>query len=251
MTTLALLVKAKHGAQIRAIDENVKDQFEELDVEAEVLQNTANRWVQISVTGEDEAIATSYLRKTYGLCPITLENARAADTLKGYISKVDEAKQELRVDVGIFEPQIVQAVASLARLQSQLAEGRNLSMRNVAELFGLAEGLPVTLKVNWEKSAEGELSAELAPEQVAKLHSWRQSLLDRLIILGAPRESIDSVIERTRLTRDIVNVEPLGAFEFALTCKLGTDAAGLIPRIGRYMRNSVFVVFRAEKAWSL
>jgi hypothetical protein len=234
-----------------AIDETLKDQFEELDVEAEVLQNTANRWVQISVTGEDEAIATSYLRKTYGLCPITLENARAADTLKGYISKVDEAKQELRIDVGIFEPQIVQAVASLARLQSQLAEGRNLSMRNVAQLFGLAEGLPMTLKVNWEKSAEGELSAELAPEQVAKLQSWRQSLLDRLVILGAPRESIDGVIERTRLTRDIINVEPLGAFEFALTCKLGTDAAGLIPRMGRYMRNSVFVVFRAEKAWSL
>ncbi len=251
MTTLALLVKAKHGAQIRAIDETLKDQFEELDVEAEVLQNTANRWIQVSVTGEDEAIATSFLRKTYGLCPITLENARIADTLKGYISKVDEAKQELFVDVGIFEPQIVQAVTSLARLQSQLAEGRNLSMRNIAELFGLAEGLPLTLKVNWEKSAEGELSAELAPEQAAKLHSWRQSLLDRLIILGASREAIDGVIERTRLTRDVVDVEPLGAFEFALTCKLGTDAAGLIPRMGRYMRNSVFVVFRAEKAWSL
>jgi hypothetical protein len=250
MTNFALLVKAKHGGQIRAIDESIKDQFEELDVEAEVLQNTANRWVQVSLTGEDEAIATAYLRKTYGLCPITLDNARTADTLKGYISKVDDAKQEVRVDVGVFEPQVVQAIIPGTCLQTQLVEGRNAGVRKVADLFGLAEGLPVTVKVNWEKSSEGELNAELASEQVLKFMSWRQSLLDRLIVLGTSLDDVNGVIERTRLIRDVVDVEVLGAFDFALTCKLGTDAAGLIPKMGRYMRNSVFVVFRAEKAWS-
>ncbi len=251
MTTLTLLVKTKHGAHIRAIAESLKDQFEELDVEAEVLTNTANRWVQVSVSGEDEAIATSYLRKTYGLCPVTLENARVTDTFKAYVSKVDEAKQQLIVDVGIFEPQIVPAIISVACLQAQIAEGKSLSMRKIAELFGLAEGIPLTVKVNWEKSPEGELSAELAVEQTAKFLAWRQSMLDRLIVLGTSLETVNSAIERTKLIRDIIDVETLGAFEFALTCKLGTDAAGLIPRMGRYMRYSVFVVFRAEKAWTL
>jgi hypothetical protein len=250
MTTLTLLVKTKHGALIRAIDESLKDQFGELDVEAEVLANTANRWVQVSVSGEDEAIATSYLRKTYGLCPVTLENARGTDTFRAYISKVDEGKQELRVDVGIFEPQIVEAVISGACLQSQLVEGRNLGLRKVAELYGLTQGLPVTVKVNWEKSVEGELSAELSTEQATKFLSWKKSLLDRLIVLGTPLDMVNSAIERTKLIRDIIDVETLGAFEFALTCKLGTDAAGVISKIGRYMRYSVFVVFRAEKAWT-
>ena len=49
------------------------------------------------------------------------------------------------------------------------------------------------------------------------------------------------------LNRDIIGTEALGLFEHALTCKLGTDAAGLIPKIGRYMRNSVFIVFSPEK----
>jgi hypothetical protein len=251
MTTLTLLVKTKHGAHIRAIAESLKDQFEELDVETEVLTNTANRWVQVSVSGEDEAIATSYLRKTYGLCPVTLENARTTHTFKAYISKVDEAKQQLQIDVGIFEPQIVPAIISEACLQTQLAEGKSLSIRKIGELFGLAEGIPLTIKVNWEKSSEGELSAELAPEQAAKFFSWRQSMLDRLIVIGTSLETVNTAIERTKLIRDIIDVETLGAFEFALTCKLGTDAAGLIPRIGRYMRYSVFVVLRAEKAWTL
>jgi hypothetical protein len=250
MTTLTLLVKTKHGAHIRAIDESLKDQFAELEVEAEVLANTANHWVQVSLTGEDEAIATSYLRKTYGLCPVTLENARTTDTFKAYISKVDETKERLLLDVGIFEPQIVSAIVSPACLQSQLVEGRNLSMRKIAELYGLAEGIPLTVNVNWEKSTEGELFAELSTEQVAKFISWKQSLLDRLIVLGTTLEAVNSAIERTKLIRDIIDVETLGAFEFALTCKLGTDAAGLISKIGRYLRYSVFVVFRAEKAWT-
>jgi hypothetical protein len=250
MTNLTLLVKTKHGAHIRAIGESLKDQFSELSVEAEVLSSTANHWVQVSIAGEDEAIATSYLRKTYGLCPVTLENARATDTFKAYVSKVDESKELLSVDVGIFEPQIVPAIVSVACLQTQLVEGRNLSMRKIAELFGLIEGIPLTVKVNWEKSTEGELSAELSVEQVSKFLSWKQSLLDRLIVLGTSLETVNSAIERTKLIRDVIDVEELGAFEFALTCKLGTDAAGLIPRIGRYMRYSVFAVFRAEKAWT-
>ena len=54
------------------------------------------------------------------------------------------------------------------------------------------------------------------------------------------------VLERTRLNRDVIGMEALGLFEHALTCKLGTDAAGLIPRIGRYMRHADFSVFNPK-----
>ena len=56
------------------------------------------------------------------------------------------------------------------------------------------------------------------------------------------------MLERTRLNRDVIGIETLGMFEHALTCKLGTDAAGLISIVGRYMRNSVFVIFNAKKS---
>ncbi len=92
------------------------------------------------------------------------------------------------------------------------------------------------------------LQAELSAGQVEKLQAWQQSLLDRLIILGASKETIESVLERTRLTRDVIDVETLGMFEHALTCKLGTNAAGLVSVMGRYLRNSVFVVFNARKS---
>ena len=248
MTTLTLLVKASNLGQLKQIDELLKVQFEELDLEVKVLGNQVNKWVQVSLSGEDEAVATSYISKEFGTCPANLENAKSLSVLKGYISKVDLNKMELKVDVGVFEPKVIQATIPLAKLQSQLVGGKALDLKMITEKNGLAEGLPLKVKVSALGEDSEELQAELAFEQVEKLHAWQQSLLDRLIILGASKSLINNTLERTKLNRDVIDIEVLGMFEHALTCKLGTDATGLIPRIGRYMRNSVFVVFNAKKA---
>jgi hypothetical protein len=241
---LTLLVKAYHGSQLKQIDELLQSQLGDLDVEVKLLGNPINKWVQVSVAGEDEAVAAAYIRKEIGVCPASLKEVEEGTVLKGYISRVDEGK--LTVDVGVFEPKVVQAVVSLASLQSQLAGGRDVPIKRIAELYPLAEGFPVSVTVV-SKSSEA-LQAELSAEQVEKFLSWQRSLLDRLIVLRASKELIAATLERTRLDRDVIEVEPLGLFEFALTCKLGTDAAGLIPRVGRYMRYAVFVVFNAKRS---
>lgn len=248
MTILTLLVKASNTGQLRQIGDLLSAEFEDLDVEAKVLGNPINKWVQVSLSGEDETIAASYMNKKIGTCPTTLENAKNQPVLKGYISKVDQTKQELKVDVGIFEPKTMHAIVPFSRLQAQVAESKEISFKKIVDAFGLAEGLPLSVKIIGEE-AEG-LGAELSTQQVEKLRGWQQSLLDRLIILGASRGTVDSVMERTRLDRDVIDVEALGFFEHALTCKLGTDAAGVIPRIGGYLKHSVFVVFSAKKSVS-
>jgi hypothetical protein len=133
-------------------------------------------------------------------------------------------------------------------LQAQLADGQKVTLQKIVEIYGLNENLPLIIKVvQIDDSEEFVLRAELSPEQVEKINLWRQSLLDRLIILGASLGEIETVLERTRLNRDIIGVEALGMFEHALTCKLGTDAAGLVSQVGRYMRNSRFIVFNPKK----
>jgi len=249
MTTLTLLVKASNLGQAKQVDELLKTQFAELDVEVKVLTNTANRWVRVELSGEDEAIAASYVNKEIGTCPTSLENAKSYSVLRGFVSKVDLGKQELVVDVGIFEPKIVLATVSLACLQAQLLDGRKADLKKIAENYGLVERSPLSIKPISLIAEESEgLQAELSVDQVEKLHAWQQSLLDRLIVLGASKETIENVLERTRLTRDVIDIETLGMFEHALTCKLGTNAAGIVGIVGRYLRNSVFVVFNAKKS---
>jgi hypothetical protein len=166
--------------------------------------------------------------------------------LKGYILKVDNAKQELTVDVGIFEPQTIKATVPAISLQTQLVAGKKLALQEISELFALHENLPLSIKIS-EVKTEGELQAELAEEQVERFRMWERSLLSRLLVLGASSSQIEAVLERTRLNRDVIAVEALGMFEHALICKLGTEAAGLIPRIGGYLKNSSLTVFNSRK----
>jgi len=248
MTNLTLLVKAYNSGQLKQIDDLLKAEFENLALDVKVLGNPVNKWVQVSLSGEDEVIATSYINKNIDTCPVSIKKVAKFSVLKGYISKVDAENQELRVDVGIFEPQIVQAAIPLVYLQAQLADGGKVELKTFSEVYGFRVNLPLSIKV---VSLEGEenkrLQAELSTAQIEKISLWKQSLLDRLIILNASHSQIETVLERTRLNRDIIGTETLGLFEHALTCKLGTDAAGLIPKIGRYMRNSVFIVFSPKK----
>ena len=248
MTVLTLLVKARSSAQLKLVDDRLKAEFENLDVEFKVLGAQVNKWVQVSISGEDVVLAANYIKKEIGICPISLKKVEDFSVLKGYIRRLDLAKSELTVDVGIFEPKIALAVVSLGVLQAQLSDGKQVDFKKIAEVFGLQENLPLSVKlVDLAGDEEGRLRAELSAVQIKRYHLWQQSLLDRLIVLGAAAGEIESVLERTRLNRDVIDLEQLGFFEYALTCKLGTDAAGLVPKMGRYMRYALFIVFNSRR----
>jgi hypothetical protein len=247
MTELTLFVKAFNGGQLKQIDDLLKSQFEDLDVKSVLEANPTNKWVHLSLEGEDEVVAAAFARKKIGTVPEKLDAVEVGAELKGYVAKVDESRGQLLVDVGVYQPKVILAVISLATLRSQFGTSKDSTVKTISEAFGIGEGLPITVKVT-EKGDGDSLKAEISPELVEKLKSWQQSLLDRLIILRANKELVDEALERTHLERDVIEVEQLGFFEFSLTCKLGTEARGLIPRVGRYMRNAVFVVFNSKKS---
>jgi hypothetical protein len=251
MTTLTLLTKINNDSQLKQIDKALKLAFEGLEVEAKILGVIADRWVQIVLAGEDEGIATNYVIKEIGLCPSNFGNVKKFSTLNGYISNLEKNGEELSIDVGVFQPKIVHATIPLYHLQAQLVDGRKIALGKIAELFGLCEDLPVSVKVSRLNEEKSRIEAELSSRQIRKYMVWRESLLDRLVVLGSSLHEIKMTLERATLDRDVIGVEPLGLLEHALTCKLGTNAAGLIPKIGRKLRNAKFAVFNPEKLLNL
>ena len=244
MTALTLLTKIENDSQLKQVTKALQLLLKGLEVEVKVLGAVAGGWVQVSLSGEDEEIATNYVIKKVGHCPTSFKNVKKFSTLKGYIQNI--GKNELTVDVGVFQPKTVPATVSLSHLQAALVDGRKLALRKIAELFGFCEGLPVSVKVKDLDEEESRLDAELASKQVRKYVVWRESLLDRLVVLGAAVHEVEATLEHARLDRDVIDVEPLGLFEHALTCKLGTDAAGLIPKIGRSLKSARFAVFNPK-----
>ena len=124
MTVLTLLVKTRNSGQLKRVDDLLKAEFENLDLDFKVLGAPVNQWVQVSLSGEDEVIATNYINKETGICPVSAKRVEKLSNLKGYITKLDLTKNELIVDVGIFEPKITLATVPLAHLQAQLADGK-------------------------------------------------------------------------------------------------------------------------------
>jgi hypothetical protein len=247
MATLTLLAKINNANQLKKIDNALKLAFEGLDVEATILGTVADRWAQLSLVGEDEGIATNYVIKEFGLCPANFENVKSFSTLKGYVTNVEKNSEELSVDVGVFQPKTVLAKIPLRHLQAQLVDGRKTALRKIAELFGLRDDLPLSVKVIHLNEKESRIEAELSNEQMRQYAVWQESLLDRLLVAGSTVDEIKATLERARLDRDVISVEPLGMFTHALTCKLGTDAAGLIPKIGRNLKNAKFAVFNPRR----
>jgi hypothetical protein len=246
MTTLTLLTKINDDTQLKLVGRALNLAFEGLEVETKILGAVAGGWVQIVLSGEDEGISTNYVIKEVGLCPSSFESVKKFSTLKGYIKKVGKNREALSVDVGVFQPKTVYATIPLRRLQGQLVDGRKIALKKIEELFGLCEGLPVSVKVVELNKEESRIDAELSSKQIRKYGVWRESLLDRLLVLGASLSEVEAAIERVKLKRDVIDVETLGLLEHALTCKLGTDAAGLIPKIGRTLKNARFSVFNQK-----
>ncbi|MEM3602624.1 MAG: DUF2110 family protein, partial [Candidatus Bathyarchaeia archaeon] len=50
---------------------------------------------------------------------------------------------------------------------------------------------------------------------------------------------------------DVVGIEQLGLFEHTIICKLGTDAAGLIPKVGKKLTNAALSVVSPKKILGL
>jgi hypothetical protein len=242
MTQLTLLTRAYKSNQIAQIEKLLKGNLEGLDVKMEIA-SVIDGWVKLELSGQDETIATNFIRKEIGLCPESLENVKRYDTLKGYITELRKNPDTLHVDVGVFQPQTIHAVIPLSHLQAAIVDERKLALKKISELFGFCDNMPLQVKVTVADKNFKSINAELANIQLERFRTWRESLLDRLIVLGASIHELRKMLRYTGLDRDIVSIESLGMFEHALTCKLGTDAAGLISEIGKNMGNVRFQVF--------
>lgn len=247
MSTVTLLTKVYNNFQLKLVDKFLKSTLKGLKVETEICGITSRGWVQISVSGEDERVALRYLAEEIGLCPTYLGRVEKFSTIKGRITALNKSRSELYVDIGVFSPDTVDAAILLQHLQAQLADGRKIALKKLAQLFGFCENLPLTVKIHGVDKESRRIEAMLSERQLTLYKDWTKSLLDRLIILGASFNEVMLTLKQARCNRDVIDIEPLGLFEHAIVCKLGTDAKGLIPEIGRKLRDANLSIFNPRE----
>ena len=219
-----------------------------LDVQFTVLGRTGTHWIQVEVTGSDDAVATRYLDQTFGLAPLALANVHRFMELRGKILDAGRVGYGLYVDVGITSPRPIDVFLPLHVLRSQLADGHKLSVPALIDAFALHDNRPLTIQVTRIDAAKGDVEGRLSPRQSAVFAEWVSLDFDRILVLGAPFPEVQRLVTRSPLARDVIKVLSLGFLEQLLLCKLGTEGPGLIQAIGSRLPQMPLHCFSPQRA---
>ena len=219
-----------------------------LNVQLSFAGTTDRGWIQLEVSGEDETAALSLLDREIGLAPVSLDKLKKFSVMQGKVVFSGKSEKELYVDFGVFSPKVLDAVVSGKRLCAQLADGKDVSLQELVELFCLYDNMPLEVKIaEGVEEANKNVEAGLSEAQFSLFSRWVGCRFDRLIILGSLFSDVERAVKFSRHSRDIIKIESLGVLEQVVLCKLGTDAVGLIPKLGRYLKSAVLVPFSPKK----
>lgn len=248
MPTVTLLQKVYGPFSSKAFEPVFSSLCRGLRVKLEVVGKTDRGWIKTEVSGEDEGVALRLLDKEMGLAPTFIDKLKKFSVVRGRVSSSGESEEELYVDIGVFSPQTCDAVIPLESLQAQLVDGKKLSLLQLTELFCFCDNMPMSVKVVKDIDIESKhVEAELSEAHLSQITHWARSNLDRLIVLGAPLAKVEHAIRASKHARDIIRIEPLGLLEHAVLCKLGTDAKGILPKLGSLLSDATLEPFSSRK----
>ena len=199
------------------------------------LQGFSKRgWTIIDVKGDDYEIVAELIARKLGLTHTDFSSIELFGNYDGILSEV--TAKDLGVDVGLEAPRPQTIRVNLGTLRAQLCDGKNLSMKELTENYCLIPNTKVTVRITL-LHPESEIEGWFADSQLALLSNWISMRLDRILVFNCSRREVDLAIKKANIERDTISVEHLTLTTHSVLCKLGTDAVGLMPKLGAVLRN--------------
>ena len=248
MSIVTVLEKLYGSCLPATFEEFISRLFCGLSVQLRFAGQTDRGWIKLDILGADKTVALSLLDREVGLVPASLDCLEKFSVMRGKIVFSGKGQSELYVDLGLDSSETCDAVLSENHLRAQLADGRNLSLQSLVELFCLYDNVPFEVKITKKVEVNNKnVEAILSEHQLSLFRNWIRCRFDRLLVLGSFLSDVEQAVNSSRHSRDIIRTESLGVLEQVVLCKLGTDAVGLIPKLGRYLKSAVLVPFSPKK----
>lgn len=252
MTSIALGLRL-YGSRIgrcRTVLENeLNSLVSGLEVKIRIDALYGRGWVRIDVEGEDETAAVNQMQRTYGTAPSLLNSLKLPRIVSGHIVDSGKVGYGIYVDIGLLEPTPVDVLVPLHKLRAQLADGEKAPLRRIIETYCLVNDLPISLRLLRVDSKTARLEAEFSDAQIKVFDEWRKDGLDRILALGIPRADAEEAVSKVGLRRDVAGIESLGSFEQCFICKFGTQAPGIIGRLGKGLPGVPLYIVHTNRLW--
>lgn len=213
-------------------------EFLDLDVNYEFTYIEPGQ-IKTKLQGPDEEVATNFI-KTNFISRTLINTLNTGEIKQGACVQVGKYGFGLFVNIGIIDPQKKDVLLPLFALREQLVKNQKLSLRPIISRFGLIDGFPIPVYVSSINDNE-QIFVKLADTQIEKYNEWIKRGLDRLFICGTTSSIIFKVIREINQYDDILSVDRLGLFEFALIFKEDTSAKGMLPIIGKKISSKMAI----------
>ncbi|MEM2094877.1 MAG: DUF2110 family protein [Candidatus Bathyarchaeia archaeon] len=252
MTRYVILQKlygVRKKACADALAKYLRTQASELEVAVSLIGETKRGWAIVDIAGSDERVFAKYIGRKIGIAPTTFEELKPGIILRGKAVDVGKVGYGLFVDVGLDE--YIDAFISLYTLRRQLADGARVSARTILRTYCIVENFPMSIRLIKTDKASGEMEAELSDQQISMFENWYTNGFERVLAFGISAADIDEALKKTGLKRYVVRLEQLGLFEHSILCKHGTEAPGIIARLGEKLPGIPLSAFSPSKAKAL
>lgn len=192
---------------------------------------SSNGWTRIEITGEDSEILTELIAKTFGMVYTDVREIDVPSVYESIITRVTAGGLEF--DIGL-EGGHFKCLIPVSHLTAQLADGKNIPCREIANDYCLLPGIRLSVRIT--RKTDNEIEAWLSDTQIERLARWITSGLDRIEAFDCFEQEVKAAILRANLSRDIITTNQITLTVQSIECKLGTDAVGLIPKLGSVLK---------------
>ena len=192
-------------------------------------------WARLDLDGEDSDILRELLARDLGQAHTNAANLEAQGVYQGIVS--GEADNCLEIDIGVETPRPINVKIGLATLRAQLGDGKPLRINEIIHEYCLIPGSRTAVRLTRLEPDTQVVEGWLADSQIERFSSLIATGLDRIQITDCFRGEVENAVKKSRIERDTVSLESETLTFQSLVCKLGTDAVGLIPKLGKILRN--------------
>ena len=202
-------------------------------------------WLEVRAEGDDAEAFLNFLKKKFDSIPVEASRVEKWDGARGWIVTSGRVGFGVYVDIGVFEPVARDGLYPLHRMRAQLADGESKSCREILDENGLVDNFPVKVQVIGLETEK--ITVELSDETRELLASWRRLPFDRVVAIGASEAETEGAVKSAKLWYDVIRIEPLSMFAQCLVCKIGTDAPGVIAKLGNRLQGVRLASVRSRR----
>lgn len=232
------------------LDARLRKLSSDLEVSSHVEGLTSNGFVKIAVEGSDSEVFIELIKRKFWVAPSDLSEVQVNDNFKAYVTKINPERQSIEIEIGPVSTHFKSEITRDA-LAAQLSDGRKVPVDKVARAYCIQEGVPVLVRVTSVNPERRHIEAWISDDQASRFEEWRRQRFHRIIAVGGFQDKLREAVRLSKVERDVIELEELAFTAYSLVCKLGTEAPGIIAKIGRYISDFRLYAFLPDRVDSL